>query len=315
LKSRLLELSSVAAVTRTSELPLNMVQSSTGYEWEGKDPLDNILFHRASVDADYADVFKMELMEGRFFAEGFWGDRDAVVVNEEAARIMGEGESVVGKTFTFGQQLHVIGVLKNFHFSPLQKKIEPLVMFLPSRTTLSSNIMVIRINPGNMKTTLAAIEEGYSEIVPEIPFEYGFVDEDYDNMYRVIERMGELFNYMSGLAIFVSCLGLFGLASYVTEKRTKEIGIRKAYSASVTDIVLLLSRQFLKWVLVANVIAWPVAYIAMRHWLQTFAYRTDIGIEIFMATSLAAFIIAIITISWQTIRAARRNPVDSLRYE
>jgi putative ABC transport system permease protein len=308
LKSRLLELSSVTAVSRTTELPLNM---GRGAKWEGKDPLDEALFYWAGVDADYADVFKMEVAEGRFFAEGFWGDHDAAVVNEETARIMGEGESVVGKTLTFnGQQSHVIGVLNNFHFKPLQKKIEPLVMYKES-----GNIMVIRVNPGNIKMTMAAIEEGYGEIVPEIPFEYGFVDEDYDNMYRGMEKMGVLFNYLSGLAIFVSCLGLFGLASYVTEKRTKEIGIRKAYSASITDIVLLLSRQFLKWVLVANVIAWPIAYIAMRHWLETFAYRTDIGIEIFIATGLASFVIAIMTIGWQTIRAARRNPVDALRYE
>ena len=120
---------------------------------------------------------------------------------------------------------------------------------------------------------------------------------------------------MSILAIFVSCLGLFGLASYITEKRTKEIGVRKAYSASVTDIVLLLSRQFLKWVLIANVIAWPIAYIAAKRWLQTFVYRTDIGVEIFVLTTLGAFVIALITISWQTIKAATGNPIDSLRYE
>jgi putative ABC transport system permease protein len=312
LKSRLLELSSIAAVTRTSELPLRLGNSMAVFEWEGKDPLDEILFYVAHVDADYADVFNMKVAEGRFF-----GDNNAIVLNEEAASIIGDGESVVGKTLTMlGQRMTIIGVLKDFHFKPLQTKIEPLVMYLQSnRITILRNNMVIRINPGNMKTTLAALEESYSEIVPEIPFEYGFVDEAYDNMYRVIERMGVLFNYLSALAIFVSCLGLFGLASYVTEKRTKEIGIRKAYSASVTDIVLFLSRQFLKWVLIANVIAWPIAYIAMRRWLQTFAYRTDIGIEIFIVTSLAAFVIAIITISWQTIRAARRNPVDSLRYE
>jgi ABC-type antimicrobial peptide transport system permease subunit len=313
LKSRLLELSSVAAVTRTSELPLNLGSSTFAGGWEGKDPQENFLFQFANVDADYADVFKMEVMEGRFFTKGFFGDSDAVVVNEEAARIMGEGKSVAGKTMTIfgvGQQRSIIGVLKNFHYKPLQTKIGPLVMYLQP-----SNIMVIRVNPGNIKTTLAALEKSYKEIVPEIPFEYGFVDEDYDNLYRVIERMGVLFNYLSVLAIFVSCLGLFGLASYITEKRTKEIGIRKAYSASVTDIVLLLSRQFLKWVLVANVIAWPIAYIAMKQWLQTFAYRTDIGVEIFVYTSLGAFVIAFLTISWQTIRAARGNPVDSLRYE
>ena len=310
LKSRLLELSSVAAVTRTSELPLNLGTSTRAVGWEGKDPLDNVLFQMAGVDADYADVFKMEVMRVGF-SEGFFGDNNAFVVNEEAARIMGEGESVVGKILILlGQQGPVIGVLKNFHYKPLQTKIGPLAMFLQP-----SGIMVIRVNPGNIKTTLAALEESYKEIIPEIPFEYGFVDEYYDNLYRVIERMGVLFNYLSVLAIFVSCLGLFGLASYITEKRTKEIGIRKAYSASVTDIVLLLSRQFLKWVLVANIIAWPVAYIAMKRWLQTFAYRTDIGIEIFIATSLGAFVIALITISWQTIRAARGNPVDSLRYE
>jgi putative ABC transport system permease protein len=175
--------------------------------------------------------------------------------------------------------------------------------------------MVIRLNPGNIKTTLAALEESFKNIVPEVPFEYGFVDEDYDRMYRVIDRMGELYNYLSALAIFVSCLGLFGLASFITEKRTKEIGVRKAYSASITDIVLLLSRQFLKWVLVANAIAWPVAYFVMKRWLQTFAYRTDIGVEIFIVTSLGTFVIALITISYQTFRAARGNPVESLRYE
>jgi putative ABC transport system permease protein len=311
LKSRLLEMPSVAAVTRTTELPLTLSSSHSGFNWEGKDPLETILFHIVGVDTGYADAFKMEIVEGRFFAEGFFGDSDAVVVNEEAAKIIGGGESVVGKTIReHGQPRTIIGVLKNFHFKPLDLKIEPLVMDQDP-----GSYMVIRVNPGNIKTTLAALEESYSEIVPEIPFEYGFVDEDYDRMYRVIERMGVLFNYLSVLAIFVSCLGLFGLASYVTEKRTKEIGIRKAYSASVTDIVLLLSRQFLKWVLVANIIAWPVAYIAMKRWLQTFAYRTDIGIEIFIATSLGAFVIALVTISWQTIKAARGNPVDSLKYE
>jgi len=313
LKSRLLEMPSVAAVARTTELPLNLVSSSSSdnFDWEGKDPMEEVLFHRAGVDAGYADVFKMEIAEGRFFTEGFFGDSNAFVVNEEAARIVGEGESVVGKILTWTRQRGpIIGVLKDFHFKPLQTKIEPLVMYQEP-----GGIMVIRVNPANMKTTLAALEESYSEIVPEIPFEYGFVDEDYDRMYRVIERMGVLFNYLSGLAIFVSCLGLFGLASYVTEKRTKEIGIRKAYSASVTDIVFLLSRQFLKWVLVANVIAWPVAYIAMKRWLQTFAYRTDIGVEIFVLTSLGSFAIALITVGYQTIRAARGNPVDSLRYE
>lgn len=311
LKSRLLELPSVSAVTRTTELPLNLVASSGGFQWEGKDPKDNVLFHRVGVDADYADAFKMEVAEGRFFAEGFFGDNNAVVVNEEAARIMGNEKSVVGKILTAaGQQRLIIGVLKNFHFKPLQIKIEPLVMYLDP-----GSIMVVRINPGDIKTTLAALEESYSEIVPEIPFEYGFVDEDYDNMYRVIERTGLLFDYLSILAIFVSCLGLFGLASYITEKRTKEIGVRKAYSASVTDIVLLLSRQFLKWVLIANLIAWPVAYFAAKRWLQTFAYRTDIGWEIFALTGLGAFAVALITVSWQTIRAARGNPIDSLRYE
>jgi ABC-type antimicrobial peptide transport system permease subunit len=311
LKSRFLEMSSVAAIARTTELPLNIVSSSGGFVWEGRDPVDDVLFHRAGVDAGYADVFKMEVAEGRFFSDGFFGDSNAVVVNEEAARIMGEGESVIGKTLTmFGQQRPIIGVLEDFHFKPLQTKIEPLVMYLEP-----GGFMVIRVNPGNIKTTLSALEESYKEIVPEIPFEYGFVDEAYDNMYRVIERMGELFNYLSVLAIFVSCLGLFGLASYITEKRTKEIGVRKAYSATVTDIVFLLSRQFLKWVLIANVIAWPIAYIAAKRWLQTFAYRTDIGVEIFVLTTLGAFVIALITISWQTIKAARGNPVDSLRYE
>ncbi|MCB0292482.1 MAG: FtsX-like permease family protein [Calditrichaeota bacterium] len=175
--------------------------------------------------------------------------------------------------------------------------------------------MAVRIRPQNVPETVAYIEKTWASFIPYKPFEYFFLDDNYDALYRAEQRTGQLFTRFSLLAIFIACLGLFGLASFTTEQRTREIGIRKVLGASVPAIIFKLSREFTRWVLLANLIAWPLAWLAMRAWLEDFAYRITIGPAPFIAAGLIALVIALLTISYQAIKAALTNPADALRYE
>lgn len=316
IKKEFLNNPEVEAVTVSSHLPTYMGSSTSGISWEGKNPNDVILLHYAFVDQDYVKTFKMEIAEGRFYSEDFASDSNALVINEEAANLMGR-ESIIGKKVNIigvEKELSVIGVLKNFHFKPLNTKIEPMILSIePSSQWI--NFMFIRIKPGNPKNTLASLEKTFKRIIPETPFEYQFLDQDYENMYRGVERMGSLFMYFSILAIFISCLGLFGLASFIAERRTKEIGVRKVLGASVLNVVMLLSKEFTKWVLLANLIAWPIAYYAMAGWLENFAYRIDMSWWLFVGAACIALAIALMTVGYHAVKAALTDPVKALRYE
>jgi ABC-type antimicrobial peptide transport system permease subunit len=173
----------------------------------------------------------------------------------------------------------------------------------------------IRVAPGNFGKTLGYIENVFKRINPGSPFEFSFMDEEYEKLYRNEERMGNIFNYFALLAIFISCLGLFGLASFTTEQRTKEIGIRKVMGSTVSSIVLLLSKDFARWVLAANLVAWPIAYYVMKRWLEGFAYKASFGIWIFLLSGGIALTVALVTVSYQAIKAAVTNPVNALKYE
>jgi putative ABC transport system permease protein len=206
----------------------------------------------------------------------------------------------------------VVGVVKDFHVTSLHESIDPVLLQVrPS----SFRYITARIESGNIPDTLSFFKEKWNQFSPAFPFEYSFLDEDFDRLYRADERVGRIIGIFSILAILVACLGLFGLASYASEQRTKEIGIRKVLGSSVAGIVLLLSKEFTKWALVANIISWPVAYYVMKRWLGNFAYRTGIGIEIFILSGLMTFSIALITVSYQSIKAALTDPIKSLRYE
>lgn len=205
-------------------------------------------------------------------------------------------------------------MLKDFHFKPLHQKIEPLVARL-IRPPWMPNYLSLKINPENIPETLLFLEEKFKEFSPDYPFEYSFLDERINNAYKSEQKLGKIFNYFALIALFIACLGLFGLASFTSEQRTKEIGIRKVVGASVSKIFVLLSKEFIKRILIANIIAWPIAYFAMNKWLQNFAYRINIGIGIFLISGLIALVIAMLTISCQSIKAATANPVDALRYE
>jgi ABC-type antimicrobial peptide transport system permease subunit len=313
LKKELLKHSGVVAVSASNSKPSGIYSNAGGADWEGKDPERDVSVHFASVDYDYFEAADMEMVGGRSYSLDFPSDSEsAYVVNEELQRLMGV-DSAVGKQFTFGERTGtIVGVVKDFHFLSLRKKIEPLVLLLRPQFTRH---LLIRIQPGNVASTLDGLERTWSRVVPGFPFDFEFINEDFEVMYRTEQRMGSVLKYFSFLAVFVACLGLFGLASFAAEQRTREIGIRKVLGASIPRIAYLLCREFTFLVLLANLVAWPVVYLAMRNWLGGFAYRTSIGWEIFFLAGFMAFVIALLTVSYQALKTALSNPVRALKYE
>ena len=313
LKKELVKHPGVVEVSAGSTKPSSIYSNGGGADWEGKDPEWDVSVHFTSVDYDYIEAADIEMAGGRSYSQDFPSDSEsAIVVNEELQRIMGT-DSAVGKRFTFGGRTNtIIGVVKDFHFLPLRKKIEPLALMLRPEF---SRLLLIRIQPENVATTLDNLEETWSRVVPGFPFDYEFINEDFEAMYRTEQRMGSVLKYFSFLAVFIACLGLFGLASFAAEQRTREIGIRKVLGASIPRIAYLLCREFTFLVLLANFVAWPVVYLAMRNWLGGFAYRTSIGWEIFFLAGFMAFVIALLTVSYQALKTALSNPVRALKYE
>jgi ABC-type antimicrobial peptide transport system permease subunit len=314
-KNELLKNSRILSITRANTTPVYRESGAAGYEvsWEGKQTNDNFTGIKVmGVDTDYIKTFNIEMAEGRFFSESFPADQDeSFVINETAAKAMGLA-SPVGKRFSvWDYNGKIIGVIKDFHFASLHYEIEPLVM----KMGWALDNICIRIKPDDIPNTIHFIEDKLKEIIPDYPFEYEFLDESLNRRYRAEQRMETLSKYMTALAIFISCLGLFGLAAFTAERRTKEISIRKVFGASVSALVFLLSKEYIKWVIAANVIAWPVARVVINSWLQNFAYRIDVDILPFLTAGALALVIALLTVSFQAIKAALSNPVEALRYE
>jgi putative ABC transport system permease protein len=268
------------------------------------------------VDHNFVETFGMEMASGRSFSKEHSTDANAYLINEEAAKQLG-WEDPLGKTIAMPTIERaagpVIGVLKDFHFRSMHEKIGPILLFVPTPDWY--NVFTVRLRPENISETIEFLERKWSELDPVYPFTYNFFDERFAQLHAAEQRMGTLLGYVSVLAIAIACLGLFGLAAFAAEQRTKEIGVRKVLGASVANVATLLSQDFFKLVLLANLIAWPLAYLAMNRWLEDFAYRTNIGWEVFVLAGALAVLIAILTVSSQAIRAALANPVESLRYE
>jgi len=268
------------------------------------------------VDFDYINQYKIKVLAGRGFSKDFATDTtQAMVINESTARLLGYTSPMeaIGKKFDqWGRQGKIIGVTKDFHYQALQAPIRPLTMRIEPG---GYQMLSIKVATDHLPSTIKAIESKWNQIIPNRPFEYAFLDESFDRQYRAEDRFGNLFFYFAILAIFISCLGLLGLASYSTIQRTKEIGIRKVLGASVPYIINLLSVQFLKLVIIAFFIASPIAWLFMSKWLRDFAYRTTLTWWMFLLAGIAAIIIAFGTVSFQAIKAAIANPVKSLRTE
>lgn len=264
------------------------------------------------VDFDFLETFDIDVVEGRGFDRSFETDRDAFLLNEAAVDLTGWHGEAIGKRMRFGRDTQVIGVTNNFHYAPLRQTVRPLVIsFGPSWYAY----MAVRIAPTNVRETIEGLGTAWQQFEPARPFEPFFLDERLDTLYRTEERFGLVFGYFAGLAIAIACLGLFGLAAYTAERRTKEIGVRKVLGATTTSIVALLSRDFTRLVLIAFVVGAPLAFFGMQRWLEGFAYRIDLSPWPFLVAGLLAFTIALLTVSYQSISTAMRNPVDTLRHE
>jgi putative ABC transport system permease protein len=259
----------------------------------------------------------MQIAQGRNFSREISSDTsNAILINQTAVEKLG-WKDPLNKRIYFGQQdsvgLQVVGVVKDFHFIGMQQVIEPVVLF--PITDSQAGLIAARIEKGRIPDAMKYAESKWREIFPQYPFKYSFMDDEFDTLYRRDINSGKIINLFSGLAIFIACLGLFGLASFSITQRTKEIGVRKTLGASAGRITTMLALDFLKWVALANLFAWPLAYFAMKKWLESFAYRTDITLVIFFIAAGVSLTIAILTVIFQSVKASLANPIKSLRYE
>lgn len=308
----------VKSVSATLHSPTQIGSNSGGADWDGKDPEMRVLIGYSAVDYDYVETVGIEMVAGRSFSRDYPSDRitdstAAFLVNEEVVRIMGTDDPV-GQRFDFaGRKGTIVGVMKDFHYQSARNKIEPLAIHCRKAEELSA--LVVKLGPGEITKVMKELEETWHEILPIYPFDYIFLDQDYDRMYRTEERMGNIIKYFTILGIIIACLGLFGLASFTAERRTQEIGIRKVVGANVSTIIGLLSREFTYLVIFSCIIAVPAAYFVMKMFLKEFAFHTNLSWWIFALACLAALLIANLTVSFQALRAALTNPAKALRYE
>jgi len=283
--------------------------------FEGKNPEERWISPYMTVDYDFLSFYRIKLLAGRDFSPEYGDDINSrsYIINETLAKEIG-WENPIGQKFKIGDRDwgKVIGVVKDFNFRSLHHKIEPVAFYIYPPWLFH---MSVRIEAKDMSRTLGYLEEKLQPYLSEQPFSYSFLDEDFARLYENEEKSRHIFGIFSLLAIVISCLGLFGLASFTAEQKTKEIGIRKILGSSVLGIIEMLSWRFTKWVILANIIALPVAWYVMNRWLQNFAYRINIGMWIFVVSAVLALFIALLTVSFQSIKAATANPVDSLRYE
>ena len=296
-----------------SELPVNIMAGDIDVQWEGKDPRSQVVIPSMAVSESFIDVFKMKMLNGRNFVPTIKTDSSNFIINETAVKLMGmTTENAIGKSISFDKTTGtIVGVVQDFNFKPIQQTIEPLVL----RLNGWGGTVIVRINPGSTEATIKALGAISQQLNPAYPFSYNFLDQDLANLYKGEQQMGSIFNLFARLAIFISCLGLYGLSAFMAQQRTKEIGVRKVLGASTFNIVYLLSTGFTRLIIIAMVIAIPLSWFAINSWLQGFAYHINVGWLVFVCASLAALAIAWITVSYESIKAAVSNPVKSLRSE
>ncbi|WP_234736854.1 ABC transporter permease [Tellurirhabdus bombi] len=312
-RNELLTQPGVKAVSCAWDDPLQVGSSTMGVNWRGKDTTQQILFNQTAVYYGYLKTMGVRLKEGREFSPDYSLDTTNYIINEAAARKIGH-KNPVGQELTFwGRKGTIVGVVKDYHINSLHVAIEPLILHMQRKEY--SGYVIVRAEAGRTREALANLEKTFKKFNPKYPFEYLFTDQEFGTYYKSENVVSKLASYFAGLAIFISCLGLFGLATFTAEQRTKEIGIRKVLGASVTTIVLMLSKDFLQLVLVASVVALPVAWWALNGWLEGFANRIEIQWWMFALAVLAALLIALLTVGYQSIKAALTNPVKSLKTE
>ena len=313
IKLELLQNPNVTAVAASGSLP-NNIDTFSGKVLNSKFPDRQTTIFYNTADYDFVDLYGIEIESGRNFSRNLGADEQGVFLVNEAAVKAAEWESPLEQTLTHwsGETGQVVGVMKDFHLHSLHSAIEPLYIFLdPDNFSHIS----IKVNAGNMPSTIEFIRGVMNKFSPNFPFEYSFFDEEFSRAYHPEQQMVNIFSSFAILAIIVACLGLLGLSAFAAQQRTKEIGIRKIMGASVSRVMVLLSKEFVHWVVLANFIAWPVAYLAMDRWLQNFAVRIDQSFVLFLLSALLAFVIAIVTVSVLSVKAAAASPIKALRYD
>ena len=312
-KSEALKMPGIQSITRTSDAPIDIENGTGGVDWDGKDPNARIMFTSASVGYDYVSTMQLKLLQGRDFSKDFATDSVGYLVNESALKRIGY-KNPIGKPLTFwGKKGTIVGVLKDFHFASLHDPINPLVLRLAENESYGN--AMVKTKAGQTKEALASLQSVWKELNPSFQFSAKFSDDEYQKLYNNEQMVGKLSNAFSTLAIVISCLGLLGLAMFTAEQKVKEIGIRKVLGASVRSLFTLLSAEFLLLVLIAFMIASPLAWWGMHSWLAGYAYHAPIEWWMFVLAGVTALLITLMTISFQAIKAAVANPVKSLRSE
>jgi putative ABC transport system permease protein len=319
LKGEFEQLPAVKMISLTSSTP-GKGMNGQGFSPEGVDSKSPWIIFTISADYDFIDVFGMKIKEGRKLSKEFGTDTMATVINETLVKKLGWEDPIGKKIFSFGNSdsartfLTVVGVVEDYHFESLHDAIEPS-MILINRG--NPDYLAVRLNPGNTANSIEQLQKKWEEVEQAFPFDYYFLKENYKDLYKSEQKMADLFVTFTILAMLIACLGLFGLALFSIEQRTKEIGIRKILGASISGLLFRLSREFTKWILVSVIIAWPVAYFLVDNWLQSFAYRIDVFdyTWVFLVSALIALAIALLTVLYHAYRAATRDPVDSVKWE
>jgi putative ABC transport system permease protein len=308
-------LASVKSVTQFIEIPGKMVRT-TGIWYEGvKDNTDENLYI-FSGDADLVETMGMKMKAGRYFQHGTKQFAKEFVINETAVKHFGwKPDEAIGKLINFGERGEdpgkVIGIIEDFHFKDLHESIDPLVMYLEPH--YEGSFMAMKLKSGNINESVAEVQGIWKQFIPQHEFEYQFLDESFNSLFDQEKRLSTLFTIFSGLAILISCLGLFGLASFTMEQSRKSVAIRKVMGASVSNILYMMSKDFLKLVLLGMIVASPVAYYTMSKWLQGFAYSAGLGWLVFIYAAVVALVVAFATVSYHSLKAATTNPVNSLK--
>jgi putative ABC transport system permease protein len=321
-RNELLQNSDIKDVARSSRIPTGRLLDAMGASTNAGDSLRPITatIKYVASDYDFVPTYGVKIVAGRNFSRGYGTDTSNFLLNESAVSAIGwktPGEAI-GKDFKYGFiKGKVIGVIGDFHFESLRQKIVPLVLINPATSANQSlfNSLSLKVSGHNMAGTLAVVEKTWRKYLPEIPYQFTFLDENFANLYESEQRQGTLFTVFACIAIVIACLGLFGLSAFAITQRVKEIGVRRVLGARVDTIVTLLSKDFLQLVLIAAIIAFPIAWYAMSHWLQDFAYRTNISWWVFLLAAILASVVALGTVSYHAIKAALASPVKSLRSE
>ena len=321
-RNEILQNAGIKNVSRSSRIPTGRLLDAMGASTMVGDSMTpvtaNIKF--VAADYDFIPTYGVHVIAGRNFSRAYGTDTANFILNEAAINAIGwkSPQEAVGKDFKYASITgHVIGVIGDFHFESLHQKIVPIVLINPATTPTQSffNSLSVKVNGKNITGALASVEKIWKKYLPEIPYQYTFLDERFTKLYESEQRQGTIFTIFACIAIFIACLGLFGLSAFAITQRVKEIGVRKVLGANVSSIVALLSKDFLKLVLIAAIIAFPVAWYAMTHWLEDFAYRINVRWWVFVLSAILALIVALLTVSFQAIKAAIANPVKSLRTE